>query len=297
LDAVREAIPVDVDGTALEAELFIPNGGAEQKSAVIFSPGSGDALYQNYAWGFVETYVLDTFLARDMAVLLVNKRGMGRSEGVYTSRSIQGRAEDLMASVRAIGAHPRIDAANIGLVGHSEGGWVVTYAAAHNPEIEFFISLAGPTTTRMEQAIDMYTHEARCAGLEGEEMDRYLEKRIRTTEFGIRIGELTNFGSLGFDARTMGFDPRTSLREVESPGLFIYGEYDNLVTPAINLERMDEIFEGDIPDHLHVKVAEDATHVYRLVDNTCDSLNDPTQYEVSTEVIAILDDWLSELGY
>ena len=40
LDAEQEAFFVDSDGTKLEAELFIPNGGAEKKSAVVFSPGS-----------------------------------------------------------------------------------------------------------------------------------------------------------------------------------------------------------------------------------------------------------------
>ena len=117
LDAQREAFFVDVDGIKLEAELFIPNGGAEQKAAVLFVPGSGDSLYQNYSPGFIGTYILDVFLSRDIAVLLVNKRGMELSEGLYTSLSIEGRAEVMVASVRAIQTHPQIDAENIGLVG------------------------------------------------------------------------------------------------------------------------------------------------------------------------------------
>ena len=142
LDVQREDFFVDVNGIKLEAELFIPNGGAEQKAAVVFAPGSGDALYQNYSPGFIETYILGAFLPRYIAVLLVNKRGMGLSEGLYTDQSIESRAEDVIASVRSIQTHPQINAENIGLVGHSEGGWVVNYAAAQNPEIAFFISLA-----------------------------------------------------------------------------------------------------------------------------------------------------------
>jgi len=187
LDVQRGAFFVDVDGIKLASELFIPNGGAQQKPAVVFSPGSGDSLYQNYAPGFVETYILDVFLSRDMAVLLVNKRGMGQSEGDYTASSIGGRGEDINAVVKVIQSHPSIDANNIGLVGHSEGGWVVAYAAAQNPEIAFFISLVGPSVSRREQSFDMYSHEARCAGLLGEEYDEYVEKRLKTTEFGIKI--------------------------------------------------------------------------------------------------------------
>jgi alpha/beta superfamily hydrolase len=261
LDAQREAFFVDVDGIKLEAELFIPNGGAEQKTAVVFAPGSGDSLYQNYSPGFIETYILDVFLSGDIAVLLVNKRGMGLSEGLYTDLSIEGRAEDLLVSARTIQTHPKIDAEKIGLVGHSEGGWVVTYAAAQNPEIAFFINLAGPTIIRKEQAGDMYTFEAICSGLEGDDVDKYVEKRLKTTELGMKIGN------------------------------------DILVIPDKNVERMNETFDGNVPDNLTMAVAKDATHSFRLVDGSCDSWNDPKQYETSTEVIAILNDWLVKQGY
>ena len=297
LDAQREAFFIEVDGFNLEAELFIPNGGAEQKPAVIFSPGSGDSLYQNYGFGLIETYVLDVFLARDMSVLLINKRGMGQSEGVYTSSSVTGRAEELLAVVKKVQNHPRIDANNLGLVGHSEGGWIVSYAGAQNPEIAFFISLAGPTITKMEQAIDVYSYEAICSGLEGEDYVKYVEKRVNMTELGNKIGKITNFGLLGFDYRSQGFDPRNYLQEVEIPGLYIYGENDLLVLPDTNLERLDEIFEDGLPENLTVTVAEGATHQYRLVDDPCDSWNNPTQFEQSTEVIDILNDWLTEIGY
>lgn len=297
LDAQREAFFIEVDGINLEAELFIPNGGADQKLTVIFSPGSGDTIYQNYGFGLVETYVLDVFLARDMSVLLINKRGMGQSEGLYTESSITGRAEDLLAVVEEIQKHMRIDADQIGLVGHSEGGWVVAIAAAQNPEIAFFISLAGPTITKMEQAIDMYSYEAICSGLEGDEYDQYVEKRVKSTELGLKIGKLTNFGLLGFDYRAMGFDPKDSLQQVEIPGLYIYGENDILVLLDNNLERLDEIFEGGLPDNLTVTMADDATHNYRMVNEPCDSWNDPSQYEQSTQVIDILNNWLAEQGY
>ena len=178
LDVQREAFFVDSDGTKLEADLFIPNGGREKKPAVIFSPGSGDSLYQNYAWGLIETYVLDVFLSHDFAVLLVNKRGMGQSEGNYVQNSIEGRAADLYASAKSLMSHPNIDPENIGLIGHSQGGWVVTKAAADHPEIAFFISLAGPTYTMQENSSDNTYHYGLCQGMNEEEVNAYVEKRL-----------------------------------------------------------------------------------------------------------------------
>ena len=128
-------------------------------------------------------------------------------------------------------------------------------------------------------------------------MDNYITRRTKTTELGIKIGKVTNFGSLGFDYRTESFDPRAALQTVESPGLFIFAENDILVVPDENLERLDEIFDGNIPDNLKAMVAEHATHSYRMVNTPCDSWNDPTQYEMSSEVVTILNDWLTEQGY
>lgn len=297
LDAQQESFYVDANGVKLEADLFIPNGGSEKKPAIVFAPGSGDALYQNYSPDFVETYILNTFLSHDIAVLLVNKRGMGLSEGLYPDLSIEKRAEDLLASAQAIKTHPQINDQEIGLVGHSEGGWVVTYAAAQDPEIAFFINLAGPTIIRMEQAVDMYNFEAICSDLAGDDLDRYVERRTKITELGMKIGKLTNFGLLGFDYRSMGFDPKNSLETVQSPGLFIFGTNDILVIPENNIERLNEIFNDNIPGNLSVAVAKDATHSFRVVNTPCDSWNDSTQYEQSQEVVTILNDWLTQQGY
>ena len=133
--------------------------------------------------------------------------------------------------------------------------------------------------------------------MEGEDLDAYLDKRIRNTELGSKLGKMTNFGMMGFDYRSMSFDPKASLQRVKSPGLYILGENDILVVPENNLERLDEIFPGGLPENLSVTVAEGATHIFRMVNEPCDSIKDPTQYEQSQEVVEILNAWLAELGY
>ena len=124
-----------------------------------------------------------------------------------------------------------------------------------------------------------------------------MEKRVKTTELGLEVGRITNFGLLGFDYRAMGFNPRTALQTATSPGLFIFGEHDILVIPDKNIERLHEIFGDDLPDNLSVAVAERAAHDFRLVDTPCHSYNEPTQYEQSAEVIEVLNGWLAEQGY
>lgn len=297
LDAQRESFFVERDGIKLEADLFIPTGGADQKPAVVFAGGSGDGLYQNYAPGFVEDFILDEFLENGFAVLLVNKRGMGESEGNYVKSSIQDRADDIYAAVQSIQSHPEIDGAKVGLIGHSQGGWVVIQAAADHAEIAFFISLAGPTTTMRENAADNAYHTGACMGLEDQELEEYLEKRSGDIDLSIKIGNLTNFGMFGFDARNMGFDPRSALLTVNAPGLLVYAENDRLVTPSLNLERLDEIFNGEIPSYLKTVTIDGANHSFRLVETPCDYSDDPTYFEQSVELKEVLNEWILDLGY
>ncbi len=297
LDVQQEAFFVESDGVKLEVELFIPNGGNEKKPAVVFTPGSGDSAYQNYDYGLVETYILEVFLSHDFAVLLVNKRGMGKSEGNYVKNSIEGRTEDTWAAVQSIQSHSQIDADNIGLIGHSQGGWVVSLAAAEHPEIAFFISLVGPTMSMRENALDNEYHYQRCQGTEGEALDEALAKRDKMIDLSINIGNWTNFGFFGFDARNMSYDPRNALKTVQSPGLFVYAENDDQVSPVPNINRLNDIFDGNVPEHFSVVTIDGASHAFRVVDDPCESWVNPAQNEQSEQLVYVLHAWLSEQGY
>ncbi len=296
-DLVREKFLVESGDLKLEAELIIPVGGREVKPAAIFAPGSGDSLYQNYAQGVVETYVQDVFFPRDMAVLYVNKRGMGQSEGNWLHNDFQGRADDVYAAVQYLQEHPSIDPDNIGLIGHSQGGWIVSLVAAQHDDVVFFISLVGPTTTVEEQMEDIYENDLRCQGYEGAELERRTTRHLNKTRFGASVGRVIPIGVIGFDAGIIDYDPRQALQTVSSPGLLVFGENDVLVPAYQNLARFDEIFDGDPPEHLTTAVIDDATHGFRLVDSLCTSWATSLTLPLSEELTAVLQDWLTGQGY
>ena len=113
----------------------------------------------------VETYILDVLLHRDMAALLINKRGMGQSEGNWTKNDFPGRAADIYAGVQTLKDHPAIDADRIGVIGHSQGGWIAALTAARNDDVAFFISLVGPATSVEGNMMDNYRGYYRCRGI------------------------------------------------------------------------------------------------------------------------------------
>jgi pimeloyl-ACP methyl ester carboxylesterase len=113
-------------------------------------------------------------------------------------------------------------------------------------------------------------------------------------DISIAIGNLTNFGFFGFDARNMDYDPRDTLLNVESPGLYVFADNDVLVTPALNIERLEEIFNGNIPAHLSTVVIDNATHGFRIVNDPCEVLD---KQPISEELVEVLNNWLTEQGY
>jgi pimeloyl-ACP methyl ester carboxylesterase len=296
-DIWRESFFVQSGGVELEADLLIPAGGSERKPAVIFSTGSGHGIYQNYAPGMLEKYVLGAFLSRDMAVLLVNKRGMGQSEGNWMHNDIQGRADDLSAAVQHLQSHPSIDPQNIGLMGHSQGGWVVSLTAAQHPAVSFFISLAGPTTSVEEQTEAADRSFLSCQGYEGEELESNVAQQLRQRRLGAFIGKIIPLGDIGHIARILAYDPRQALQTVASPGLLVFGEMDPAVPAEQNLARFDEIFAGNPPDHLRTALISNANHRYYMTDSMCTPYPDGDSPPLSDELVEVIQDWLAELGY
>ena len=132
-DILREHLFIQSGNVKLEADLLIPAGGKENKGAVIFITGSSANTYQAYL-GIAQKYVQELFLPRDTAVLFLNKRGMGESEGNWKHIDFQGRSDDLYAAVQFLKEHEGIDPDRIGIIGHSQGGYVVPITAAQHQD-------------------------------------------------------------------------------------------------------------------------------------------------------------------
>jgi len=182
---VREPFIVENNNIKLEAEVIRSSNGLAEKSAVIFIPGSGSTTFQAYAPGLIEKYVLDVFIPRDYAVVFINKRGMSLSEGNWMKNDFPGRADDVLAAADVVRNMPGIDANHVGLIGHSQGGWIANLAAAQNTEIDFFISLAEPVTSVQEQMADIYENDFRCQGFDGDELLKKTNRQLNLARFWV----------------------------------------------------------------------------------------------------------------
>ncbi|MDQ1713554.1 MAG: uncharacterized protein QOE45_3004 [Frankiaceae bacterium] len=74
-------------------------------------------------------------VAAGFAVLRYDKRGVGKSEGDYLSRTQTDLVDDVLAGVASLRDQPSIDAGRVALLGHSEGTVVGIRAAARDAGI------------------------------------------------------------------------------------------------------------------------------------------------------------------
>jgi uncharacterized protein len=144
----------------LAAALLLPESPGPSPAVVIVH-GSGPSDRGN-AWARA---IAEVFVTRGLAVLLTDKRGSGGSGGDWQLAGFEELADDALAGVDYLKTRKEIDASAIGLVGLSQGGWVVPLAAVRRAEVAFVVNLSGATVTYAEQSFVEMTNTARQAGL------------------------------------------------------------------------------------------------------------------------------------
>jgi len=263
--------------------------------AVIFAPGSGSgSVFPSYVPGFQDIFLRQAFLERGYVVIRYNKRGLGHSNGNMRWSSLEGRANDLLAIVDYYRSDDRINPDRIGVVGHSQGGWVVVIAGSQDSHLDFVISLSGPVRTMREQDMSREETDLLCRGFTGSELEKKLLSRHRSHNRMVRFGGIFPFFDLRFMHNSLDYNPEEALRALESQTLLAFAENDSMVRPVLNLDRLVQIFPEGIPPNIEVHVAPDTDHFFHITETTCfnymKALDDP----YSQEFVDFYMDWVEE---
>lgn len=278
-------------GVQLEAELVWPGGGQELKGAVVFATGSSGRSFRDYPPGVREQLIESIYLPRDIAVFYVNKRGAGESSGNWKWGSIERRADDLLAAVDYLRQQPDIDPEAIGLIGHSQGGWVVQLAGSRDPRLAHVVSLAGPTVSVREQDLRRTEISLQCQGLSDGEVAQGVEQRDRAIQRMIFIGGWFPFFQLRLMHNIMPYDPRGALQELTVPTLLAYGELDEQAPPGDSQQRLNEIFPTGVPDNITFYETPSGDHYLRVRDTHCPD-EEFLERPFSEEFRTFLGQWL-----
>ncbi len=134
----------DAEKLTLSGTLTIPPGDGPFPAAILIS-GSGPQDRDETILGHKPFLVIADALSRHgVAVLRVDDRGVGESTGSAATATSADLAGDVTCGVEFLKKRPEIDAARIGLIGHSEGGIIGPLVATRRSDIAFVVMLAGP---------------------------------------------------------------------------------------------------------------------------------------------------------
>lgn len=109
--------------------------------------------------------VLADYLTRSgIAVLRTDKRGVGKSSGVYESATSQDFASDVQAGVEYLKARPEINNGQIGLIGLSEGGMIASMVAAESEDVAFAVLMAPAVLSQISDLVECAALQLRADG-------------------------------------------------------------------------------------------------------------------------------------
>ena len=262
--AIGEPVSFVNGSTHLSGSLLSPAGPGPYPTFVAIQ-GSGGASYRDSwspeyfpFWKDVAEFLVD----RGYAVLLFDKPGVNHSTGDWRRQTFDDRAEEVLAAVRHLADRDDIDASRIGLVGHSQGGWIAQIAGARSPdEVGFLLLLAGPAISVKRQIQDDLESGWVCRGISG----MGLSVRRAGLRFALGILDLVaRVARPGYLSRIIHFDPRHVLPEIGQPTLALFAENDPLVLLANNQVRLARHFgTANGNDRLEVATVLGADHFFR----------------------------------
>jgi pimeloyl-ACP methyl ester carboxylesterase len=234
LVGIASLVPIEAKSAELIEEVVFANSGVSLSGAIHFPvshPMAGIVLVHGSAKkDSVRMTALARLLAeRGFAVLTYDKRGIGKSTGVFQDegdeRAFTLLAEDSVAGFQVLAAHPRMANIPSGLLGISQGGWVGPIAASQLPSASFMVLWSGPVCTVAEEM--QFSAFAR-------KIANFSMRKDRA-----RVREHMKSSP----ARAGSFDPRPILSGLSLPTLWIFGERDSSIPVDLSIERLQEMID------------------------------------------------------
>ncbi|MDD4727881.1 MAG: alpha/beta fold hydrolase [Dysgonamonadaceae bacterium] len=314
----------------LAATLTLPK--QKRKSpAVILIAGSGPNDRDETIFNHKPFWILADHLTRNgIAVLRYDKRGIGESEGEYFTATTQDFAEDVEAAIEYLKTRKEIDASQIGLIGHSEGGVIAPMVASDNKDISFVVLMAGLGITGSELSLsqnqfafdktllsdsdkeelaqnikNIYASVLTWEEYVGTEAERDELKQKLSELWKLLPSEITSIVSKeSFIAKTtaniatpwfrsfLKIDPQQYLQKLTIPILAVNGENDTQVDSQRNLEVIEEALKKGNNKSYTIKSYPELNHLFQ--ESVTGEIDEYGKIEqtISPKVLSDITSWI-----
>lgn len=303
------------DSVKMGATLTTPDSNTRLRGVIVLATGSGTQNRDEELFGKKPfKTIADHLTPQGFAVLRVDDRGLhNRSESA--NATMQTYADDVAAAVAL--ADSLYHDAPIGIIGHSAGGAYAVMNGAHNPRVNFIITLAGPAWSGdsivMAQSRAIATaitgqwaaeeHQRKMLAIAKSPLPTSTARMMMTMQLADFIGKEASAipnvaaqlqsqinGMLSPWYRSfMRYDPAEDIKSIRIPMLALVGSKDlqvladNLLTinelnPAVTTKLMDS------HNHLFQKCITGLTDEYATLPG-----------DISDETLNVISQWLDSM--
>lgn len=272
--------------------------------------------------------VSDYLTKKGIAVLRYDDRGVAESEGTQKDATSADFATDVEAAYNYLLTRTDINIKKIGLIGHSEGGFIAPMVAAKNKNIAFIVLLAGTGADGGEVLRTQTKKAMEIAGLDKEhiayndkisahiynliktekdtdllkeKMDTYLTKIRKEapksiadalTDAGIKsqVNSVTS-PWLSYFIKT---DPDQFLSKTKCPVLAINGSKDFQVVPKLNLEGIEKSLRKAKNKDITIKELKDLNHLFQTCKTGASDEYAKIEETFAPKALQVIADWINK---
>ena len=290
------------DNLKLSGTLMTPK--SKYSKIVIILPGSGkDTRNSHYK-------LTEEFLKSNVAVYRFDERGVGKSQGKFTT-AINGLTYDLAFAIKHLKSLKNLEGKQIGVVGHSLGGMasIVTHQIISNPkhQIDFLIQIASPVKSFSDasryQIKTLPNYQVK--NKSKKHLIQLLDTLVYITNFNknsnisdtaLRQKGILAIKKKGFELNDIKFwsythidlykhDYEEAYKLLQIPTIYLIGSRDKYVNPISEVNRLQQIKNPQIT----IKVMNDLNHY--LTKGTLES----NLYEIDDSATKTIMNWIEKI--
>ena len=308
------------EGNTLAGTLTIPEGDGPFPALVLVS-GSGQQNRDEELMNHRPFWVIADYLSRrGVAVLRYDDRGMGGSTGEVLNATSMDFSYDAEAAFNFLLNRKEINASQVGILGHSEGGIINFMVAERRPEVAFLVSLAGPAVNGIEVLKEQQAAILRAQGMTEEmvkfsgnanaqmfdiieasndrvEADTLLRQLLKGWGYNEELTEQT-VGQMAspWMYYFLKYDPTDAIVKTNCPALLLNGSKDLQVLASQNLPAYEKIIAEHGKTNLTLREMPDLNHLFQH----CET-GSPTEYveieeTISPEVLEAIVEFVKGIG-
>ena len=308
-------------GATLEGTLTHPTDVDGPVPGVVLVAGSGPSDRNAAIMGHKPFLVLaDALTRRGLAVLRFDERGVGASGGTQAGATSADLADDAAAAVEALARREEVDAGEIGVVGHSEGGIIAPMVATQTDQVAFLVLLAAPglpgdaiLADQLERRIERRGANRRIRALQQGTQQRIFEILKQDADSAAIASQLRKvmIQSRGISGEQtiereiqrlmdpwlrffISHDPRTTLQKVDVPVLALAGAKDQQVAPDTNQAAIAEALTADENADVTVRTLDGLNHLFQTAETGAPSEYGRIEETFDPAAIDVIADWIDE---